>query len=111
MIKNKIPLFILMFFLKFELASALEIYEIKHLNPKSVSPTSLIHLLSVRKSQKKPKPSPKEEKEIHGIEEKLDFLDNILEEIEQELNQIEKHEEPNKENNPKKGDESQNSNQ
>lgn len=110
MIKNKIPLLILMFFLKFELTSALEIYKIKNLSPKAVLPASL-HLLSVRKSQKKPKPSPKEEKEIDGIEEKLDFLDNILEEIEQELNQIEKYQEPNTENNPKKEDEGQNSNQ
>lgn len=59
---------------------------------------SFLNLISVKKNQKKQKPTPKEEQELENIEENLDFLDNILDEIEKELNQIEKHHESNKEN-------------
>lgn len=58
-----------------------------------------LHLISVRKNQKKTKPSPKEDQELEGIQENLEFLDNILEQIEQDLNQIEKDHGQDKETN------------
>ncbi len=78
----------------------------------TLSSKNWISFISVRKNQKKSKISPKEERELEGIHEKLDFLDNILDQIEQDLNQIEKQQDlrNNEEQNPNEKPEEKNSN-